>query len=276
MPENIFHGLELKLKTDFNKKYTLAYPTDLTVAQRVYITEKFPEILLTKSKLDIFHIMDAVFYVVKTGCQWKMLLQDFPGWRTCYNFFRKWTDTDVFSCMMQSLVGIVRESCGKDSSPTVGVIDSQSVRCGLPQSQKGVYGGKKIKGIKRHICVDSNGFPLSVATTTANVHDSKAAYELLAGVAAKFHSINKIKADKGYRGRLVELLDHTLDISLECVKSNFGTSEFRPIDGRWVVERTFAWLDNFRRLCRNYEQWLYTAKGMVQIACVMFMLKFIT
>ena len=74
----------------------------------------------------------------------------------------------------------------------------------------------------------------------------------------------------------MELLDHTLDISLECVKSNFGTSEFRPIDGRWVVERTFAWLDNFRRLCRNYEQWLYTAKGMVPFACVMFMLKFIT
>ena len=205
-----------------------------------------------------------------------MLPQDFPRWRTCYNFFRKWTDKGVFCCMMQSLVCIAGESCGKNSAPTVGVMDSQSVRCGLPQSQKGVDGSKKIKGIKRHICIDSNGFPLSLTTTTSNVHDSKASYGLLADLAVKYQSINKIKADNGYRGKLVELLDQTFDIRPECVKSNFGTSEFRPIEGRWVVERTFAWLDNFRRLCRNYEQWLHTAKGMAQIACVMFMLRFIT
>ena len=105
---------------------------------------------------------------------------------------------------------------------------------------------------------------------------SRASYGLIADLAGKLQSVNKIKSDKGYRGKLVELLDESLKIRLECVKSNFGTSEFKPIDGRWVVERTFAWLDNFRRLCRNYEQWLQTTKGMAQIAYVMFMLRFIT
>ena len=117
---------------------------------------------------------------------------------------------------------------------------------------------------------------MNVAITPANVHDSKAAYRLICNTILKYQDIKLIKADNGYRGRLVELLKQTLGITLEWAKSNFGTSEFKPISGRWVVESTFAWLDNFRRLCRNYEKFLQTTEGMTFIGCVMFLLRFFT
>ena len=173
------------------------------------------------------------------------------------------------------LNALARDNQGKSSQPTVAVIDSQSVRTGLSHSEKGVDGGKKIKGIKRHLAVDSNGFPLTVVTSRANVHDSKGAIELVIDTRCKYPSINLLKADNGYRGSLVKNLNEALNVKLECLKSNFGTSEFKPIDGRWVVERTFSWLESFRRLNRNYEQFLNTAKGVAMAACAMFMLRFV-
>ncbi len=160
-------------------------------------------------------------------------------------------------------------------NPTTAIIDSQSVRSGLPQSQKGIDGNKRIKGIKRHIAVDSQGLPLGVVVTTANVHDSKAAYPLIGGIAARYPSIKTIKACNGYRGGLIEVAKTTLSIDLQCVKSNYGTSEFIPLEGRWVVERTIAWLDRFRRQCRGYEQSLTTATAMTKMAFMMILLKHI-
>ena len=138
----------------------------------------------------------------------------------------------------------------------------------LPNSIKGVDGGKKNKGIKRHLAVDSNGFPLTIVTSRANVHDSKGAIALAIESVCKYPTIRLLKADNGYRGSLVKNLKDSLHVELTCVKSNFGTSEFKPIDGRWVVERIFAWLE-------SYEQFPYTAKGVALAACAMFMLRFV-
>lgn len=192
-----------------------------------------------------------------------------------YEFYRKWTSTGFFDRLTCRLNALARDNQGKSSQPTVAVIDSQSVRTGLSHSEKGVDRGKKIKGIKRHLAVDSNGFPLTVATSRANVHDSKVAIGLVIDTNCKYPSIKVLKADNGYRGSLATNLNEGLDVKLECVKSNFGTSEFKPIDGRWVVERTFSWLESFRRLNRNYEQFLNTAKGVAMAACAMFMLRFV-
>ena len=230
----------------------------------------------TKSPKDIFEVFNGIFYVAKTGCQWNMLPRSYPSWRTCYNFFRKWTDAGIFVKIPGSMPAVARRRLRRKPDATVVVVDSQNVRSGLPQSEKGIDGGKKIKGIKRHVCVDSQGLPMNVAITPANVYDSQAADGLIRNTILKYQDIKLIKADNGYCGRLVELLKETLDITLECVKSNFDTSEFKPISGRWVVERTFAWLDNFRRLCRNYERYLQTAQGMTFIGCVMFLLRFFT
>ena len=108
---------------------------------------------------------------------------DFPKWRTVYEFYRKWISIGFFDRLTRELIPMARDSQEKSSQPTVAVIDSQSVRSGLAQSEKGIDGGKKIKGMKRHLAVDSNGFPLSIVTSRANVHDSKGAIGLAVDVA---------------------------------------------------------------------------------------------
>ena len=170
---------------------------------------------------------------------------------------------------------MVRDSQGKSTQPTVALIDSQSVRTGLVQSVKGVDGGKKIKGIKRHLVVDSNGFPPTIVISRAHIHDSEGAIGLAIDTACKYPTIRLLKANNSYRGSLVKNLKEGLNVELECVKSNFGTSEFKPISGRWMEERSFSWLESFRRLNRNYEQFLHTAKGIAMAACAMFMLRFV-
>ena len=181
----------------------MGYTTDLTLRQRSFIFEKFPEIFKTKSKADIFEILNALFYIIKMGCQWQLLPKDFPKWRTVYEFYRKWISLGFFDRLIRELNAVAR----------------------------------KLKG--------------------------------------KYPMIRLLKVDYGYRGSLVMNLREGLHVELECVKSNFGTSEFKPINGRWVVERTFSWLESFRRLNRNYEQFLHTAKGIAMAACAMFMLRFI-
>lgn len=247
----------------------------MTEKKRTFIFEKIPEIFKTKSKADIFQILNALFYVVKTGCQWKMLPGDFPRWRTVYEFYRKWISIGIFDRLMSALNAHARLSKDKSAKPSIAVIDSQSIRSGLSQSVKGVDGGKKIKGIKRHLAVDSTGYPLTLSISRANIHDSKGSIGLVADMICKFPTIRTIKADGGYRGTMVKLLKDTLSTELECVKSNFGTREFKPIGGRWVVERTFSWLESFRRLNRNYEQFLHTCSGIAKVACTMFMLRFV-
>lgn len=246
------------------------YPTDLTVEQRNYILANFPELLSTKSKTDVFDFINAIFYLAKSGCQWKLLPKSFPGWRSTYNFFRKWTDNGLFSKLTSALTAEAEKMTVQQEA----IIDSQSVRTGLPQSVKGIDGGKKIKGIKRHISVTKSGYPIEIFITKANVHDSKAACPLICKTIVTMPSICTVKGDLGYRGSLGGLLNETLKVNLLCIKSNFGSSGFKPIQGRWVVERTFAWLERFRRLCRNYEQLIRTVTGMAWIACAMFMLRF--
>lgn len=122
--------------------------------------------------------------------------------------------------------------------------------------------------------MDSNGYTLAVHITTANVHDSKGAIPLIANLRSCNEELKSIKADQGYKGALEHLLPLSGMATLECVKSNFGTSDFIPMDGRWVVERTFSWMDNYRRLCRNYERKLQVARHIFIAASVFFMLRY--
>lgn len=122
------------------------------------------------------------------------------------------------------------------------------MRSAYAPSIKGVDGFKRVKGIKRQIAVDVDGVPLCVDVTTANVHDSQGAKLLINDLHELYPTVSLVKADKGYRGTPAPK-----EVVLECVKSNFGTSDFVPLSGRWVVERTFSWMDGYRRLARNYE-----------------------
>lgn len=222
-----------------------------------------------KERVNLYEVFKAITYLVYTGCQWKMLPTYFPRPTTVYYHFRKWSESGNLILFLHRFVRLRRMRTGRRREPTVAVVDSQSVRSAYSQSQKGVDGFKKIKGIKRQVLVDSNGLPLLCDVTTANVHDSKGVSILLSDMRIHYPTISIVKADQGYRG-----IDSTAyGFVVECVKSNFGTNEFIPLSGRWVAERTNAWLENFRRLCRNYERYLSTASSMAYLAMILFMLQ---
>lgn len=255
-------------------RHLLKYQTDLTDKQKLIVRASLPPSMTLPRKYDIFDILDAIFYMTKTGCQWSMLPNDHPSWRAVYHHFRSWSGRSVFNDILKELVLGTRAGKGETPEPEVAVIDRRSVRSGLPHSGKGVDGNKRIKGIEEHLATDNDGYPLTLHVTTANVHDSKGACPLMANMISDWTHISIAKADKGYAGPLSLALSESSPISSECVKSSFGTPEFIPIDGRWVVERTFAWLENYRRVCRNYEKLLKVARHMAIPACVCIMLKY--
>ena len=224
-----------------------------------------------RAKVDLYKVFTALAYLIRTGCQWKMLPSYYPKPSTVYYHFRTWCEAGQPIRILKHLVRERRKSLGRTLYPTVAVVDSQSVRSACAQSQKGIDGFKRIKGIKRQILVDSNGYPMLADVTTANIHDSKGLRNILSELRLNYPSIALIKADLGYRGSETA----GAGVIFESVKSNFGTSEFKPLSGRWVVERTNSWLENFRRLCRNYERYLFTARAMTYLACILFMLRYI-
>lgn len=250
------------------------YLTDLTDAQKDYIKGT---ILMDnwRSKYDFFLILDAIIFIDVSGCQWRMLPAEYPKWQTVYYYFRHWGAMDAFSELEDRLVQNVRLRRGETATPTIGAIDSASARSALPRSQKGIDGNKRVKGVKRNIVTDKDGDILEATTTPANIHDSKSAYALLALLVATFPWIRRIYADRGYRGKFIEEAKHDFNIDVEITHSNYS-GKFVPAKKRWVVERTFAWLDNFRRLCRNYEETTASANEMLMIAAVVITLRKLT
>ena len=244
------------------------------MSQKLIVRASLPQSMTLPRKHDLFDIIDAIFYITKTGCQWNMLTNDYPSWRIVCHHSRAWSDRGLFNAILSALVTGARALKGETLEPEVAVIDSRSVRSALPHSEKGIDGNKRIKGIKEYLATDNNGYTLTLHVPTANVHDSKAAYPLMDNLISKRAQISVAKADKWYAGPLTRVLSESSPISLECVKSNFGIPEFISIDGRWVVERTFACLENYRSVWRNYEKLLTVARHMATAACVYIMLKY--
>lgn len=183
-----------------------------------YQIRRFVKQFHNKERIDLFRVFMAITYLVKTGCQWQLLPTYFPKPATVYYHYRHWSDTDKLAQFLKHLVGLRKIKRGRKSSPTSAVIDSQSVRSAYAPSIKGIDGFKKVKGVKRQLIVDTEGRPLCIDVTPANVHDSKGVKQLLAEMHQLYPSISLVKADKGYRGTICDK-----EITLECVKSNFGT-----------------------------------------------------
>lgn len=257
-----------------NKKDTsVIYVTDLNLTQTILLKVNMDGVKRSLRKYTAVEIINAIANVVRTGCQWSMLPKEFPHWKAAYHHFRSLSDRGWFKAFLRVLVEGRRSAMGQHHTPYGTVMDSQSVRSALPDSEKGIDGNKRIKGIKRHVAVESNGYVLDAVVTTANVHDSKGAIPLTARVLDEFKDITEIKADLGYAS-LKSSVDVIDGVVMECVKSNFGTPDFIPIQGRRVVERTFSWMDGYRRLTRNYERRLSVARHMFIAGCVFFMLRY--
>ena len=224
---------------------------------------------------DPIRILEAIFYLLRSGCQRRLLPVCYPHWKSVYNKWRYWNSKGVFNKIHCFLLENARRKFGRNAPPTICFIDSASRRSGLSDSVKGVDGFKKIKGIKRHIIVDSQGNLLHAHTTCANINDGKACLDMIAEAKRRYPSLKEMRADKGYRGEDVIRTAREHGMNFVCTKSNAGEAKFVPAQGRWVVERSISWLDNCRRLVRNYERECVTASYMTVTAEVYRLLRFI-
>jgi len=226
-----------------------------------------------KRKHSLRMIWNAMMYLVKTVCQWRMLPNDFPKWELVYYYYSKWSNAEDFDLLLAKLRGKVRFKRNQKSEPSLGIMDSQSVRWGNNRSLKGFDGNKKVKGIKRHMIVDKNGFLLAIMVTVANIHDSKATEFLMRTLSYFLSPIKIILADGGYRGEIIEEVKNKFGYVINVITRNDEKKrEFKPISKRWIIERTFSWLDNDRRLCRNYELLMENSENMVKLSAIKLLL----
>lgn len=218
-------------------------------------------------------VMDAVRYVVKYGVEWRALPADFPPWQGVYAFFERWSARGLPQRLVDRLRGRLRVGAGRRDAPTAAVVDSQSVKAAdtVGAVTSGFDGGKKIKGRKRHVAVDSNGWLLTVLVTAASVQDRDGGHRLLALLRERFSTITLVWADGGYAGRLVVWAAAVLRLSVTVVKRNDDVRGFVLLPRRWVVERTFGWLSRYRRLVRDYERLPEHHEAMVLWATTMIM-----
>ena len=250
------------------------YPTNLTDKQWQVIKNSI-EMKERKRKHSLREMINAILYITKSGCQWRMLPKEFGPWQTVYFYFRKWKLEGMFEELMHLLRGLVRKACGKAISPSVGLIDSRSVRTShhIDSSEYGIDGGKKVKGRKEHIIVDTLGLPMSVKVHAANIHDSVGAIEPIKQLQYIFPRLEKIIADGGYRGKLADIVkDWGWELSVR-IRPDESSKKFQVIPLRWIVERTFAWIENYRRRTTDYEYKTESAEAMLQITLCQIMLK---
>jgi len=215
-------------------------------------------------------IIDAIRYLVRAGCAWRLLPGDFPPWQTVYWWFAKWASDHTLDRVHDTLRDQVRTAAGRNPAPSAAVIDSQSVRAAdtVPRASRGWDAGKKVNGRKRHIAVDTLGLLLAVLVTAACVQDRDAARPLLWRLRAGYRGIRWVWADGGYAGKLVAWAASVLHVVVDIVRKRPGQSTFEVLPRRWVVERTFAWIAKHRRTVRDYERLPAHHEAMVKWAMI--------
>ena len=247
------------------------YTTNLTDTQWEVIKKIIP-IVSRKRKHELRSILDAIFYVLKTGCQWRMLPKDFPKWQLVYYYFAQWRDNGLFEHLNDMLREQARKKVGKNAHPTAAIVDSQSVKTTRIGGIRGIDGNKKINGRKRHVVVDTLGFILTVVVHAANIHDSQGVRMVLKRLKESIVGIKVIFADGGYRGEIIQWAEKYFNYCIHIVMRTDTHKGFKPVHKRWVIERTFSWFENHRRLSKDFEFLVQTSEAMILLASIKILL----
>lgn len=256
------------------KKVLKRYPSDMTDEEWVFIEPLLPVSYKRwrPRQTDLREIINALRWLVRAGAGWEMLPKDFPPWQTVYWWFRRLMRRFLFHTIHDLVVMIDRELQGRETSPTAGVIDSQSVKAPSAK-ERGYDAGKKINGRKRHIAVDTDGHLLMVNLTTADISDSVGGQMILDALRRRWPFVKHLFADGAYDRK--KLMDKAafLDFTVEVIRRSDQAKGFQVLPRRWVVERTFGWMMRWRRLVRDYEKRLDVSEAMIMLSMASLVLR---